>query len=549
VADSQTATVFIGGTVFTGLGQPSYPAAVAIRGGRIVAVGDSDAVREAAGTAPDIVDLAGGLLLPGFQDAHVHPVYAGVLLLQCDLHELSTADEYLAEIGRYARSHPDQEWITGGGWALDAFPGGTPSRQLLDAVVPDRPVLLPCRDGHSSWVNSRALALAGIDRHTPDPADGRIERDENGDPSGMLHEGAMFAVGRLLPTPSPAELDAGLVAAQAHLFSLGITAWQDALVGTFNGFPDPYEAYLRAAKSGVLKARVIGALWWDRERGAEQIPDIIARRAGGQVGRFAATSVKIMQDGITENFTAGMTEPYRDACGCTTANAGLSFVDPVELCSYVTQLDAAGFQVHFHALGDRAVREALDAVEAARKANGPNDHRHHLAHIQVVHPHDVPRFADLDAVANMQPLWACHEKQMDELTIPFLGVQLADWQYPFGDIARSGARLAVGSDWPVSSPNPMWGVHVAVNRRPPGRELPPFLPAQALDLAEVLTAHTAGSAYVNHLEHETGTVEPGKYADLVVLDRDPFKQPADRIGDCRVLRTYVQGELVYTTDH
>jgi predicted amidohydrolase YtcJ len=252
-----------------------------------------------------------------------------------------------------------------------------------------------------------------------------------------------------------------------------------------------------------------------------------------------------MQDGVPENFTAAMTEPYLDDCGCATANAGLSFVDPVALRGHVTRLDAEGFQVHFHALGDRAVRESLDSVQAARQANGPRGNRHHLAHLQVVHPDDVPRFAALSAVANLQPLWACHEKQMDELTIPFLGERRAGWQYPFGDLRRAGARLAAGSDWSVSSPNPLWGVHVAVNRTAPGSAERPFLPAQVLDLATALTMYTAGSAYVNHLENTTGTVEVGKDADLVVLDRDPFDHPAREIAEARVVRTYVQGESVY----
>ncbi|WP_344125138.1 amidohydrolase [Luedemannella flava] len=540
-------TVFVNGSVFTGHGRRSRPGAVGVRDGRIVSVGEPADVLAAAGPGADVVDLAGGLLMPGFQDAHAHPVCAGHAMLECDLRALSTPDEYLAEIARYARARPDLEWITGGGWSLASFPGGTPSRHLLDAVVADRPVVLPCQDAHSSWVNSRALELAGVDRSTPDPPDGRVERDEHGDPSGTLHEGAMSLVGRLVPAPSEADLDAGLLAAQERLFSHGVTAWQDAIVGGgFNGFPDPYAAYLRAGASGALRARVVGALWWDRERGAEQIPELIERRAGGRAGRFAATSIKIMQDGIVENFTAALTEPYRDACGCVTANAGLSFVEPAALREHVTRLDAEGFQVHFHALGDRAVREALDAVEAARDANGPGDRRHHLAHLQVVHPDDVRRFAALGAVANIQPLWACHEPQMDELTIPFLGGRLAARQYPFGDLWRAGVRLAAGSDWPVSSPDPLWGAHVAVNRALPGQSRPPFLPGQALDLATVLTAYTAGSAYVNHLEHETGTIEVGKDADLTVLDRDPFDHPADEIGATRVARTYMQGELVYT---
>ena len=541
-------TVFSGGSVFTGHGVRSRPASVAVRDGRIVAVGDRAAAEAAAGPGAQHVDLAGGLLTPGFQDAHVHPVSAGRQLLQCDLTGYATAAECVAAVERYAAAHPDRAWITGGGWAMPVFPGGLATRDLLDAVVADRPVYLPNADGHGAWVNGAALARAGIDRHTPDPPDGRIERDAAGEPTGMLHEGAATLVGKLLPAATAADLDAALLAGQEYLFSHGITAWQDAIVGVYLGGDDNLAAYLRAAGSGALRARVVGALWWDRGRGAEQVADLVERRAAGRVGRFAATTVKIMQDGVVENFTAGLTEPYLDACGHATANAGLSFVDPEGLRAYVTGLDAAGFQVHFHALGDRAVREALDAVEAARKQNRPGDHRHHLAHLQVVHPDDVARFAVLGAAANLQPLWACHDPQMDELTIPFLGPRRAGWQYPFGDLHRAGARLAAGSDWSVSSPNPLWGAHVAVNRTAPDDEGgEPFLPDQALDLATILTAYTAGSAYVNHLDHITGTLEVGRCADLAVLDRDPFDHPAAEIGRARVVRTYVDGELVYAT--
>jgi len=334
----------------------------------------------------------------------------------------------------------------------------------------------------------------------------------------------------------------------------GITAWQDAIVGDYLGSPDPLAVYLAAAASGQLTARVEGALWWDRTRGGEQLPDILARRERGRGPRFRANTVKIMQDGVAENFTAGMLEPYHDPIGCHDHGSGLSYVDPDALRGYVTQLDALGFQVHLHAIGDRAVREALDAIEAARAANRPDegqhrsDNRHHIAHLQVMHPADVPRFAALDVTANMQGLWAAHEPQMDELTIPFIGPERTQRQYVFGDLLRSGARLAAGSDWAVSSANPLRAIHVAVNRSLPGAtgaQAEPFLATQRLDLAEALAAYTIGSAYVNHLDDETGSIERGKLADLVVLDRDPFAHPPADIGSTGVLATYVQGEPVY----
>jgi predicted amidohydrolase YtcJ len=542
--------VFVGGRIFEGKGQPPRSAAIAVSGGRIALVGSDDDVAELIDARTEVVQVNGGLLTPGFQDAHVHPVYGGTQMSQCDLHGVVTEADSVETVGKYAAENPDLPWILGGGWSMEAFPGGLPTSQMLDAVVGNRPVFLPNRDGHSGWVSSRALELAGITSSTDDPPDGRIERDADGHPTGCLHEGAMSAVSSLVPAPSDADYDRALDIAQAYLFSLGITGWQDAIVGGVNGRPDNLEAYLRAAEDGRLKARVVGALWWDRLRGLEQLPELLERRERGRVGRFNATSVKIMQDGVAENFTAGMTAPYLDACGCQTENAGLSFVEPVLLNEAVVALDTEQFQVHFHALGDRAVREALDAIEQARQHNGPNDLRHHVAHIQVVHPDDIPRFAQLDVAANMQPLWACHEPQMDELTIPFLGEPRWRWQYPFGALERAGARLVAGSDWSVSSPDVMWGSHVAVTRTPPpegdgGDPDNVFIPEQALSLESALTAYTNGSAWVNHLDDVTGTLEVGKYADVVVLDRDPFAGHAADIGRTKVLQTFVEGERVF----
>ena len=549
-ANGNADLVFVNGAVYTVDAARSWARSVAVKDGRIVAVDAGDRARELAGSGTEVIDLEGRMLVPGFQDAHVHPVSSGMEMLQCNLNEANDVEGYLDLIAAYAASHPDAPWVLGGGWSMDSFPGGTPTKEVLDAVVPDRPVYLPNRDGHGAWVNSAALALAGVTRDTPDPVDGRIERTAEGEPSGTLHEGAGDLVERLAPVPTGQELREALRRGQAHLHALGITAWQDAIVG--GGGPyDSLSTYVDAAGSGELTARVVGALWWERGQGLEQIDELIAARARGRAGRFAATSVKILQDGVCENFTAAVLEPYLDARGVPTTNRGISFVEPELLKRAVTRLDAEGFQVHFHALAERAVREALDAIEAARIANGPSDHRHHLAHIQVVHPDDIPRFRALRAVANAQPLWAAHESQMDELTIPFLGEPRWRWQYPFASLVRAGATLAMGSDWSVSSADPLEEIHVAVNRvmapqyphEVENHEV--FLPDERLDLPTSLAAFTMGSAYVNHLDADTGSIEVGKYADLAVVDRNLFAHPAEEIADARVEATYVEGVEVY----
>jgi predicted amidohydrolase YtcJ len=540
------ATLFTGGSVFDGHRHlPGH--SLLVDDGRVVAVLTPDDLDRLDRRDHEVVDLAGGLVSPGFTDAHVHPIQGGLERLQCDLTEGSTRDEYVAMVRDYAAGF-DGTWITGGGWAMAAFPGGTPSAADLDTAVPDRPVFLPNRDHHGAWVNSRALELAGITADTPDPADGRIERLADGSPQGTLHEGAMDLVARLMPLPEPGEYAAGLVEGQRYLFSLGVTAWQDAIVGAYAGMADTGRTYGEAIANGDLVADVVGALWWDRELGPAQIPDLVERRRTQSGGRFRATSIKIMQDGVCENFTAAMLSPYLDGHGHSTANAGHSFVEAEELKEVVVALAAEGFQVHVHAIGDRGTREALDAFAAAR---GADDLRHHIAHIQVVHPDDVPRFAELGVAANAQALWATHEPQMDELTVPFLGDERATWQYSFGGLHRAGARLVMGSDWPVTSPDPLAAIHTAVTRTAYGEEGPagnePFLPEQALDLSTAFAAYTSGSAWVNGRDRldGAGVLAPDHVADLVVLDRDPFVGPPDEIGAATASSTWVGGRRVF----
>lgn len=546
--DAPADVIVTGGHVRTQ--DPSAPRAeaLAIRGGRFVAVGSAREVDALRGPATRVVDMHGGMVVPGMADAHVHPSHGGLAMIRCELHSDTysrTLDAYLGIIAAYATANADRPWILGGGWSMGDFPGGTPRREDLDRVVADRPVFLPNRDGHSAWVNTRALEIAGITNDTPDPYDGRIERDPDGTATGSLHDGVMDLVEAHLPETTAEESTEALRAGQRYLHALGLTAWQDAIVT-----PIDEAAYRSLGDSGELTARVVGALWWDRHRGLEQVDDLIERRAKGPAGRYRPTSIKIMQDGVLETFTGAMLEPYLGHDGLPTSNRGPSMVEPGLLAEAVTRLDAEGFQVHFHAIGDRAVRECLDAVEAARRANGPSDTRPHISHIQVIHPDDIPRFAALDVTANAQALWAVHEVQLDELTIPFLGPERSGWQYPFNSLLRSGARLAMGSDWPVSSPNPMLEMEHAVTRVAwlSRGEKEPLLPEQRITLDEALAGFTMGTAFVNHSDHETGSIEVGKLADLAILDRDLFAPDAGPIGDARVLATVVEGEFVYEAD-
>ena len=494
-------------------------------------------------------DLDGAWLLPAFHDSHMHPIQAGLEMSGCDLTAESTIDGYIRRINAYAEANPGRPWITGGGWSMGSFPGGVPSADLLDRVCPDRPVYLPNRDHHSAWVNTRALEQAGIDALTPDPADGRIERDGRGLPTGALHEGAMALVGALVPPPSEADLMLALSVAQRHLHSVGIVGWQDALVGEGLGMPDTLDTYLAARERGELSAKVVLALWWDRSRGLDQLPELLDRRARAAHAGIDASSVKIMQDGVCETHTAAMLEPYLDGEGQPTDNRGLSFIAADDLGRYVAALDAEDFQVHIHALGDRAVRDSLDAVEHARTVNGPRGNRHHLAHIQVVDPADVSRFAELDVTANVQPLWACRDEAMDVLTLPFVADTARRQQYVFGTLLRSGARMSCGSDWPVTAPDPLVGMHVAVNRRAPGAtpDVEPLLPAEAMTVPQAIAGYTTGSAFVNRGERLTGRIEAGFAADLVAIDRDVLSGDPFELADTRVRSTYADGRQVFAS--
>lgn len=548
-------TVFHSGPVFDGY-RLHDDLAVGVRSGRVVAIGPTDRVVSLVAGAQRI-DLAGRLLHPGFTDAHVHALSAGVDRNACDLTDADDADATLDAIAAYAAA-TDRDWIVGSGWTMSHFERGCPTAAALDAVVDDRPVFLLNRDHHDAWVNSRALELAGIDAATPDPSDGRIERAADGSPTGTLHEGAMDLVARHVPQPGAAEQYSGLLCAQEYLHSLGVTGWQEAIVGEYPGMADLDSVYTAAEDAGDLTARVVGASWLPRDLDRWAVDDIVAgfaaRRANTAGRRWSVHSVKIMVDGVVENRTAAMSEPYcqddasRRGCACAPADTGLAYFDQKVLTEAVIACDAAGLDVHFHAIGDAAVTSALDAVEAARIANGLTEGRHHIAHVQLIRPEDIGRFTQLGVTVNMQALWACNDDSMVSLVREAIGEQRYQWHYPFRSLARSGAALAMGSDWAVSTPDPWAAISVAVNRIPPGESVEPLLPDEALDLTTALAAYTRGSAHVNRRD-QVGVIRPGARADLVIADRNPFAEQPDSLWQTRADLTVADGEIVYERTH
>lgn len=532
-------TVYQNGRLYTLNPALPWAEAVAITDGRIVAVGNEASIASHIGPDTRVVDLKGRLMLPGFQDSHIHPVGSGMEASLCDLNGLNDVGGYRSAILDYATNNTDLPWILGGGWSMSVFgPGGMPSRLILDELVPDRPVYLTSQDGHTGWANSAALAIAGITRDTPDPVDGRIDRDpETGEPIGSLQEGAMGLVDAHVPQPSQSEYDAGLQHSIEMLNRYGITAIQDASVEI-----DELTTYAAAQDAGTLSLRVVGSIRWDRERGLEQIPDILELRSRFTSGLIDAGTVKIMQDGVMENYTAAMLEPYLIPSG----SRGIPMIEPQFLKQIVTELDRNKLQVHFHSIGDAAIRQSLDAIEAAIEQNSQLGNRHHISHLQIIHPDDIPRFRELEVVANFQPLWAMNDPYVTELTLPFISEETARWMYPIKSVLDAGGKVAFGSDWSVTSANPYQQIETAVLRKDSeNADAEVFLPQERIDLETAIAAFTINAAFVNRLEKVTGSIEAGKFADLIVLDQNLFEIEPELISETRALLTLFQGKPVH----
>ncbi|MHB1328019.1 MAG: amidohydrolase [Gemmatimonadales bacterium] len=515
---------------------PDTAEAVAIRAGRIVYVGDNAGADKLIGDSTEVLDLAGRMVLPSFRDTHVHP-QSGVELGECQLGTLPTAAAILDSVQRCVANTPRGSWVRGHGWQLPVFPDANPHKQLLDSIAPDHPVVLVAADGHSAWVNSRALAVAGIDRHTADPAGGRIERGPSGDPSGTLRESAADLVARQLPKRTEAELREGIRRALAIANGYGITAVHDASVG-----PDALAVYAALDRDGELTARVVAAQRVDPDGHLGQVDSLAARRkrfAGTRY--FRADAAKLFADGVIEAGTAALLEPYTNSASRGDAN----FRDG-QLDSLVAALDRARIQIHIHAIGDRAVRRSLDAIERARGSRKTLSQPPILAHIQLIDSADISRFASLGVVAAFQPLWAYADEYITQLTEPVLGPERSRWLYPIASVARTGAVVAAGSDWSVSSLNPLEAIQVALTRRPLGASTDSaWLPTERVDLTTMLRAYTINGARAAGEEERTGSLEVGKAADLIVVDRNLYRVPAAEIHQARILLTLLDGQSVY----
>ncbi|MDO8860814.1 amidohydrolase [Haliea sp. E1-2-M8] len=519
---------------------PQQPEAesVAVRDGAIVAVGDDATTAGLVDDDTQVIDAEQGMLLPGLHDAHVHPLSSGAALLGCALSDAVSEEAILQRLQDCAED--GEGWLVGLDFNLGLFPDGNPHKASLDALFPERPVYLAAADGHSAWVNSSALALAGITGDTPNPPQGVIERDPaTGEATGTLRETAQALVSDLLPETTPEDDVAALRAALQFMHSKGITSFIDAAVGEQH-----WRAYRALETAGELQARVRTSLTHGTfsQHTGEEFETVLARRGEYASEHVNTDAVKLFVDGVLEGETAALVTPY---LGDDPHSGEINF-DPEELKDIITRFDAMGLQVHVHAIGDLGVRTALDAFEAARERNGARDNRHHIAHLQLVHPDDIPRFAELNVSTTFQALWAWPDSYITEINFPAVGAERVERMYPVRSLQRAGARIVGGSDWSVSSVNPLDAIETALRRQDPDDLVQGTLNAQeAVTLDTMLAAYTRDAAWLMHQEDSVGSIEVGKRADLVLLSQDLYRIPAEDINTTTVQMTLFDGEVVY----
>jgi len=524
-------TVFLDGAITTLNDKQPSATALVIADGHIVYVGDDKGARPYVTPASRVVRLQGRMMLPGFHDAHTHPMSAALRLLRCQLDGIKTGPKMEAAIRGCDRT-ASEDWLFASSWSAKVL---SPSLAKLDALVPDRPAYVANEDGFAVWVNSKTLKAAGIDPETSKLSG--LERDPQTHAfTGVVTGDALTEVRKFRPKPSESQFREALKRWSKMANAYGITSVFDAAAS-----PPMVDAYHAADLAGELTLRVVAAQLADPEHGPEQVGDMIARRDRVRGTRFRADAAKIFLDGEISQHTAALLQPYAD----TPGTRGDLFLQPDALNALVKRLDAEGFLIHMHAMGDRAVRSGLDAIEQAMAANGPKDRRHQIAHIELADPADLPRFAALGVTANLSPGWFDPNDPEIAPAEAALGPERARLTYPAASIAAHNGRLVMSSDWPATAMNPLENIQIAVTRQPLDGSKPPKGPKERVNLATALAAYIRDAAWVAREDDIDGTIETGKEADLIVLDRDLFKVPAGSIHNAHVLLTLLDGEPVY----
>ncbi len=521
--------------------QPSgWATSVAVRKGVIISVGDNSSVEQLTTDDTRVLDLKGATVLPGLHDTHVHPAGAGLSELQCKLPHGSSPNEILSIVAEHAARRAPGEWITGRAYEAASFGATPPNRFMLDNVAPQNPVILSDISGHSSWANSRALEAAGITKETKDPENGIIERDSNGEPTGLLRESAAWIVTRFVPPPTREEISQGLRWALDTMLAQGITAFDDAAVSV-----PLAQAYADLADQGKLHQRVRGCLMY-------QDSLLIAMRGVFARERFSPSCIKILLDGVpTDSHTAAMLEPYvpvrgRDEKG---RERGLLMIPPNDLNVLVTHFDAMGLTIKFHAAGDAAVREALDAIEVARKTNGHSGLHHNPGHNSFIHMDDIKRARELGAAFEFSPYIWYKSPIIDDIEDAVQPHLMKRW-IPIKDALDAGALSVAGSDWNVvPSVNPWIAIEAMITRKPPGGDGEVLGAAERITLEQAIDMFTINAARYRNAADSLGTIETGKLADLVVIDRNIFQVPVTTIHATKVLMTIINGDVVYDAKH
>jgi predicted amidohydrolase YtcJ len=517
--------------IWTGDDAQPWAQALVIDGATLALVGTDEDARKA--NAAQVVDAGGRLIVPGFTDAHVHFLQGGSSLASVQLRDARTREEFVARIKAFAATVPAGTWITGGNWDHSLWGGELPTREWIDAVTPDHPVWINRLDGHMSLANSVTLKLAGITRATKDIAGGAIVRDRNGEPTGVLKDNAMVPVDAAMPEPSAEMQDRALHAAMKYVNEQGVTTVHN--MGTFGDL----DVFARAAKTNALTTRIYAATpldQWEKLRDA-----VTAKTYGGADGRgdewLRVGGLKGFMDGSLGSHTAAFDEPFADA----PKDRGLLLNPPEKMYEWISGADRAGLHVMVHAIGDRAIGMLLDIFERVGKENGARDRRFRIEHTQHLRERDIPRFAQLDVTASMQPYHAIDDGRWAE---QFIGKRIAT-TYAFRALLDAKARLAFGSDWFVAPATPLEGIYAAVTRRTIDDKNPNgWVPAQKITVEEALRAYTANGAYASFDESRKGTLAAGKLADLVLIDRDLFNIPPEEIRNAKVVTTVVGGKVV-----
>jgi predicted amidohydrolase YtcJ len=525
-------TVFVGGIVHPMDGAPDATA-IAVRGGELAYVGDDAGAQRWIGPETRVVRLDGATVLPGMIDCHTHLAESGAARRDIQLADATTLDELGAAITAGIARDPHARWVRGTGWDVSLFDGHV-DRAVLDALVGDRPAYFDDADGHTAWVSSAALARARITAATPDPAGGIIDRGANGEPTGLLRENAMSLVADRLPAYSHAQEDAGLDDALREANSFGITTIIDANVDEAI-----LATYARRDRDGALTVRVRGAIEEDGPPSPKEIQRVLALKRRYDDDHLAVDAVKLYLDGVIETETAWMLAPYADDTN------GVAQFTPADLKATMAAFDRLGLQIHVHAIGDAAIREGLDAIETLPTADGVRDRRPLFAHLEVIDPGDVPRFATLGVYADFQPLWAYPDSYIRDATWPFIGPERSEFLYPIAAVRGSGGTIVAGSDWSVSSMNPFEGMEVAVTRKDPDQPGDALTPAEAVPIDAIVAAYTRDAARAVFAEDRIGTITVGKRADLVVIDRDVLAIDPHDVSETRVLSTWLDGREVY----